>query len=123
LTDLPGDIRGPSTQSAHIATIGGGIVGASLLYWLTKLGWTDVVLLERAELTHGSTWHAAGNVTTFHSLYNLTRIQKYSMETYCTLDEATGGAVGMRRIGSLFLAHHQGQMRAESLSLIFSADS
>ncbi len=110
MTDLSNGSRGPSTQSARVAVIGGGIVGASLLYWLTRLGWTDVVLLERAELTHGSTWHAAGNVTTFHGLYNLTRIQKYSMETYREVDKATGGGVGMKRIGSLFLAHHQGQM-------------
>src|SRR5882724_2709474 len=97
-------------QRARVAVIGGGIVGASVLYWLTKLGWTEVVLLERAELTPSSAWHAAANVTTFHGLYNLARIQKYSMEIYRELNEATGSAVGMKRIGSLFLAHHQGQM-------------
>jgi dimethylglycine dehydrogenase len=110
MSDLSGTKKGLTTQSVRVAVIGGGIVGASILYWLTRLGWTDVLLLERRELTHGSTWHAAGNVTTFHGLYNLTRIQKYSMETYRALDRATGGGVGMKRIGSLFLAHHQGQM-------------
>ena len=110
MSDLAGSTRRNTTQSARVAVIGGGIVGASVLYWLTKLGWTDVVLIEKSELTNGSTWHAAGNVTTFHGLYDLSRIQKYAMETYRTLDAETGGGVGMKRIGSLFLAHHQGQM-------------
>lgn len=101
---------GRTTQSARVAVIGGGIVGASVLYWLTKLGWTDVVLLERSDLTAGSTWHAAGNVTSFHGLYDLTRVQKASLELYRTLDEETHGAVGMRQIGCLFLARHEGQM-------------
>ena len=58
----------------QVAVIGGGIVGASVLYWLAKLGWTDSVLLERRELTSGSTWHAAGNTTYFGPFPKMTRL-------------------------------------------------
>ena len=87
-------------RHANILIIGGGAIGTSLAYHLARAGAKDVLIVEKAQLTHGSTWHAAGNVTTFHGLYNLTRIQKYSMETYRALDEETGGAVGMKRIGA-----------------------
>lgn len=99
-----------SKLDARVVVIGGGVVGTSVLYWLTRLGCTDAVLLERTELTAGSTWHAAGNVTTFHSAYDVARLQAYSMDLYAELDRTTKGAVGFRRLGSLFLAHHEGQM-------------
>jgi dimethylglycine dehydrogenase len=106
---LPSAGKRPKSE-ARVAIVGGGVVGVSILYWLTRLGWTDVVLLERAELASGSTWHAAGNVTSFHGLYDLTRIQSYSMELYDRLNEETDGTVGRHRLGCLFLAHHPGQL-------------
>ena len=97
-------------QDVGVVIIGGGVVGTSVLYWLTQLGRNDVVLLERSELTAGSTWHAAGNVTTFHGAYDVSRIQDYSLSLYKRLDEETAGAVGFHRPGGLFLAHHEGQL-------------
>jgi len=63
---------------AQAVVIGGGVIGCSILYHLTKLGWTDVVLLERDELTSGSTWHAAANIHGLHDNNNITRIQNYT---------------------------------------------
>ena len=70
------------TETARVAVIGGGIVGASVLYHLTGAGWTDIVLLERAELASGSTWHAAGNTPHFNTSLNLSRIHLASTELY-----------------------------------------
>ena len=67
---------------AQAVVIGGGVIGCSILYHLTKLGWTDVVLLERDELTSGSTWHAAANIHGLHDNNNITRIQHYTMNLY-----------------------------------------
>ncbi len=73
----------PPSQ-AQVVIIGGGIVGASVAYHLTKLGWTDVVLLEKGALSCGTTWHAAGLVTALRATHNLTRIAKYGTELYAT---------------------------------------
>ncbi len=69
-------------RSARVVIIGGGAVGASALYHLAKAGWTDAVLLEKNELTAGSTWHAAGNVPTFSSRWSIMNMQRYSAELY-----------------------------------------
>ncbi|MEP7084359.1 MAG: FAD-dependent oxidoreductase, partial [Betaproteobacteria bacterium] len=66
----------------RVAVIGGGVVGASVLYHLAKAGWTDVVLIERDELTSGSTWHAAGGMHTFNGDPNVAKLQKYTIELY-----------------------------------------
>ncbi len=66
----------------QVVVIGGGVVGASVLYHLTKIGWTDVMLLEKHELTSGSTWHAAGGVHTYNSDANVSRLQKYTIDLY-----------------------------------------
>ena len=92
----------PTHASAVI--IGGGVSGASLAYHLTKLGWTDVVLLERKQLTSGTTWHAAGLIAQLRASQNMTRLAKYSQELYGTLEEETGVATGFRRCGSITLA-------------------
>jgi glycine/D-amino acid oxidase-like deaminating enzyme len=70
------------TETARVAVIGGGIMGASLLYHLARAGWTDVALLERGELAAGSTWHAAGNTPHFNTSLNLSRIHLASTELY-----------------------------------------
>ena len=67
---------------ARVVVIGGGVVGCSVLYHLTKFGWTDVVLLERSELTSGSTWHAAGGIHTINGDPNVGKLQKYTVELY-----------------------------------------
>lgn len=89
---------------ARIVVIGGGAVGCSIAYHLAKLGERDVVVLEKAALTHGSTWHAAGLVGQLRSKRNLTRLMQYSARLYATLEEETGQAVEWKPVGSLRLA-------------------
>ncbi|MEM5501170.1 FAD-dependent oxidoreductase [Ahrensia kielensis] len=92
----------PSTARAVI--IGGGIAGCSVAYHLAKLGWKDIVLLERKQLTSGTTWHAAGLIAQLRSSKNMTRLAKYSQELYGKLEEETGVATGFRRCGSITVA-------------------
>ncbi len=89
---------------AQAVVIGGGLVGCSILYHLAKLGWTDVVLLERDELTSGSTWHAAANIHGLHDSTNISRIQHYTMNLYKKLEVETGQGCGVFQPGSLYLA-------------------
>ena len=89
---------------ARVVVVGGGIVGCSVAYHLGKLGWSDVVLLERAKLTSGSTFHAAGLVGQLRSNANITQLLKYSVELYDTLEEETGLATGWKMNGGLRLA-------------------
>ncbi len=89
---------------AQAVVIGGGVIGCSILYHLTKLGWTDVVLLERDELTSGSTWHAAANIHGLHDSANISRIQHYTMNLYEELEAETGQSCGVFKPGSLYLA-------------------
>ena len=85
---------------ARVVVIGGGLVGCSILYHLTKLGWTDVVLLERDELTAGSTWHAAANIHGLHDNNNISKLQYYTMRLYQALEDETGQGCGILRTGS-----------------------
>ena len=89
---------------AQVVIVGGGIVGCSIAYHLTKLGWKDVVLLERDQLTCGTTWHAAGLITTLRHTENQTRLAKYSQELYKSLEAETGQATGFMQIGSIQIA-------------------
>ncbi|MEL7211848.1 MAG: FAD-dependent oxidoreductase [Pseudomonadota bacterium] len=100
---------------AQAVVIGGGVIGCSILYHLTKLGWTDVVLLERDELTSGSTWHAAANIHGLHDNNNITRIQNYTMDLYNALEAETGQSCGVFQPGSLYLA--QTEAREHQLRL------
>jgi 4-methylaminobutanoate oxidase (formaldehyde-forming) len=93
----------PPTK-ARAVVIGGGVSGCSVAYHLAKLGWTDVVLLERRQLTCGTTWHAAGLIGQLRSSRNMTRLAKYSADLYVTLESETGVATGMRQTGSVTLA-------------------
>ncbi|MDH3520195.1 MAG: FAD-dependent oxidoreductase [Myxococcales bacterium] len=95
---------------ARVVVIGGGIAGCSVLYHLVKMGWSDVVLVERDELSSGSTWHAAGNTPTFSTSYNIAKMQRYSIELYHRLESETGQAVDAHRTGSLRLANTPGRM-------------
>jgi heterotetrameric sarcosine oxidase gamma subunit len=89
---------------ARVVIVGGGIVGCSVAYHLTKLGWRDVVLLERRDLSCGTTWHAAGLVGQLRSSHNLTRLASYSAVLYERLEAETGQATGFRRSGSISVA-------------------
>lgn len=89
---------------ARAVIIGGGVSGCSVAYHLAKLGWKDVVLLERKKLTCGTTWHAAGLIGQLRPSQNLTRLAKYSAELYTTLEAETGVATGMRQNGSISVA-------------------
>src|SRR5579883_3494368 len=88
----------------QVAVIGGGVVGASVLYHLTKGGWKDVVLIERAELTSGSTWHAAGGMHTLNGDPNVARLQQYTINLYKEIEAISGQSCGMHVTGGLNLA-------------------
>ena len=89
---------------ARVVIIGGGVIGCSVAYHLTKLGWQDVVLLERKQLTSGTTWHAAGLIAQLRATANMTKLAKYSQELYGSLEEETGVATGFKRVGSITAA-------------------
>ncbi|MCF6320172.1 MAG: FAD-dependent oxidoreductase, partial [Rhizobiaceae bacterium] len=103
MADLP--------SSARVVIIGGGVIGASALYHLAKAGWSDCVLLEKNELTSGSTWHAAGNVPTFSSSWSQMHMQRYSAELYRELGEAVDYPMNYHVTGSIRLAHSKERMQ------------
>lgn len=96
MSDLP--------KNARVVIIGGGISGCSVAYHLAKLGWKDIVLLERKQLTSGTTWHAAGLIGQLRGSMNMTRLAKYSADLYVKLEAETGVATGMRQVGSITVA-------------------
>ena len=96
MVDLP--------NKARVVIIGGGVVGCSVAYHLAKLGWKDVVLLERKQLTSGTTWHAAGLIAQLRATANMTKPAKYSQELYGNLEAETGVATGFKRCGSITVA-------------------
>ncbi len=95
---------------ARVVVIGGGAVGVGTLYHLAKKGWSDVVLIERKELTSGSTWHAAGLLPLFNMSYSVGQIHKYSVELYGRLQEETGMHAGLSRVSNIRLATNQDRM-------------
>ncbi len=90
--------------STQVVVIGGGVVGASVLYHLTKNGWTDVVLLERTELTAGSTWHSAGGMHTLNGDPNVAKLQQYTIELYKEIEQVSGQDCGIHITGGVMLA-------------------
>lgn len=90
--------------STRVVVIGGGVVGCSVLYHLTKLGWSDIMLLERSELTSGSTWHAAGGFHTINGDTNMAALQSYTIRLYKELEEITGMSCGLHHVGGITLA-------------------
>ena len=97
-------------NTARVVVIGGGVVGVSTLYHLAKKGWSDVVLLERKELTSGSTWHAAGLLPLFNLSYSVSQIHKYSVRFYKELQEETGQDVGFKTVSNIRLAMNRDRM-------------
>ena len=91
-------------NKARAVIIGGGVIGCSVAYHLAKLGWKDVVLLERKQLTSGTTWHAAGLIAQLRATANMTKLAKYSQELYGNLEAETGVSTGFKRCGSITVA-------------------
>ena len=89
---------------ARVVVIGGGITGCSILYHLVKMGWSEVMLLERAELTSGSTWHAAAGNHALHPLTNVSKLQYYTITQYRKLEDETGQSCGIHPVGGIYLA-------------------
>ena len=97
-------------KKTRVAIVGGGVIGCSIAYHLTKIGWHDIVLLERKQLTSGTTWHAAGLIGQLRDSQNMTKLAKYTAELYLNLEEETGQATGYKVNGSLSTATHDGRM-------------
>ena len=97
-------------QQTQVVVIGGGVVGASVLYHLTKAGWTDVMLLERRELTAGSTWHAAGGMHTLNGDPNVARLQQYTIQLYEEIERQSGQDCSIHLPGGLMLADTEVRM-------------
>ena len=108
---------------ARVVIIGGGVIGCSVAYHLTKLGWDDVVLLERKQLTSGTTWHAAGLIGQLRQTINMTQLARYTGDLYRGLEAETGQATGYRQCGSISLATTAGRMeelrRNASMAKVF----
>src|ERR1700744_790364 len=100
----------PMRSHARVVVIGGGVVGASVLYHLTKAGWGDVLLVERAELTSGSTWHAAGGMHTVNGDPNVAKLQQYTINLYQEIERISGQSCGMHVTGGLMLAKSRERM-------------
>lgn len=113
-------------DKARVVIIGGGISGCSVAYHLAKLGWKDIVLLERKQLTSGTTWHAAGLIGQLRASQNMTRLAKYSADLYMKLEQETGIATGMRQNGSITVALTQERKeeiyRQATLARAFNVD-
>lgn len=110
-------------EHCEVLIVGGGVIGCSVAYHLTKLGITDVVLLERKELTSGTTWHAAGLVGQLRSSINMTKLARYTSELYRELEAETGQATGYRQPGSISIASTEERMeelkRSASMAKVF----
>ena len=94
-------------EHAQTVIIGGGVVGCSILFHLAKYGWKDTLLLERSELTSGSSWHAAGQIHTISSDPNISRLQGYTINLYAELEELSGQSVGLHNTGGFYLASNE----------------
>ena len=92
---------------ARVVVFGGGVVGCSVLFHLAKFGWKEVVLLERNELTSGSSWHAAGQIHTISSDPNISRLQSYTIDLYKEIEKTSGHNVGLNITGGFYLASNK----------------
>src|SRR5437879_5983419 len=116
----------PFPTETKVVIVGGGIIGASVAYHLTKFGWRDVVLLEQNRLAGGTTWHAAGLIGRLRTSNSLTRINKYSAELYASLGQETGHPTGWKQVGSLIVATSESRMtqlrRTAAMSELFGVE-
>ena len=96
-------------SSTKVVVIGGGVVGCSVAYHLAKFGWKDTILLERDQLTSGTTWHAAGLVSQLGPTAAVTKIRKYTLDLYKELEKKVDHSAGLRLNGALSIAQHKGR--------------
>ncbi len=110
-------------SQARVVIIGGGVIGCSIAYHLGKLGWSDTIMLERQQLTSGTTWHAAGLVGQLRNSINMTKLARYTSELYGGLEAETGQATGYRKSGSISIATTDGRLeelkRSASMAKVF----
>ena len=104
-------MKGKIPQSAKVVIIGGGVAGCSVAYHLAKFGWKDIVLLERDQLTSGTTWHAAGLIGQLGSSATITKLRNYSLNLYKQLEKETGLSTGLKQNGSLTVATSEGRLQ------------
>ena len=113
-------------DKAKVIIIGGGVIGCSVAYHLSKLGWNDIVLLERKQLTSGTTWHAAGLIGQLRASANMTKLAKYTQELYFDLEKETGMSTGFKRVGSISVALTNERMeelkRSAAMARAFGVD-
>jgi len=113
-------------EKAKVVIIGGGVIGCSVAYHLSKLGWSDIVLLERKQLTSGTTWHAAGLIGQLRASANMTKLAKYTQELYFDLEKETGVSTGFKRVGSISVALTNERMeelkRSAAMARAFGVD-
>ncbi len=113
-------------SQAQVVIIGGGVIGCSIAYHLTKLGWSDVVLLERKQLTCGTTWHAAGLVGQLRATSSLTQLAQYTADLYANLEQETGQATGFKQNGSISIATSDERLeelkRGASMAKVFGLE-
>ena len=113
-------------DKAKVIIIGGGVIGCSVAYHLSKLGWNDIVLLERKQLTSGTTWHAAGLIGQLRASANMTKLAKYTQELYFDLEKETGVSTGFKRVGSISVALTNERMeelkRSAAMARAFGVD-
>ena len=122
--DLSDEVLHPVTKypsRARVVIVGGGIIGSSIAYHLTRAGETDVVMLERGRLTNGTTWHAAGLVSQVRGTRALTELTRHNAETYERLPGETGIETGLRRVGALTVARTEGRMQTSSTASAWRA--
>src|SRR5215471_13054743 len=113
-------------KETKVIIVGGGVIGCSITYHLTKLGWRDVVLLEQNQLAGGTTWHAAGLIGRLRTTNSMTRINKYSAELYAGLEKETGHSVGWKQVGSLIVGRSQERLtqlrRSAAMAELFGVE-
>src|SRR5215475_10086031 len=97
-------------SESKVVIVGGGVIGTSVTYHLTKLGWKDIVLLEQGQLGGGTSWHAAWLVGRLRTSNSMTRINKYTVELYSQLQQETGHPIGWKQVGSLIVAKSEDRM-------------
>ena len=98
-------------SSTKVVVVGGGVIGCSVAYHLTKFGWKDVVLLERDQLTSGTTWHAAGLIGQLGATSTITKLRKYSLDLYKELEKITGLSTGLKQNGAITVASSKERMQ------------
>src|SRR5215208_5202731 len=117
----------PLPAETRVVIVGGGVVGASVAYHLTRLGWKDVVLLEQKALAGGTTWHAAGLIGRLRTSNSMTQINKYSAELYASLEKITGHSIGWKQVGSLIVAKSAERMvqlrRTTAMAELFGVEA